>query len=47
MLIGDKDSDIAAAQAAGVEGFLFPGGDLSDFIRPILDRRTRSSASHQ
>lgn len=30
-LIGDKDTDIKAAKAAGVAGFLFPGGNLKDF----------------
>lgn len=36
-LVGDKDSDIAAARAAGIAGHLFAGGDLADFVAPILD----------
>ena len=36
IMIGDKDSDMLAAAAAGVAGHLFPGGNLLDFARPIL-----------
>jgi D-glycero-D-manno-heptose 1,7-bisphosphate phosphatase len=34
--IGDRDSDIAAAEAAGLPGHLFAGGDLDDFVAAIL-----------
>ena len=34
-LVGDKDSDIAAAQAAGLPGHLFGGGDLMAFVSSL------------
>jgi len=37
VLVGDQPTDMAAAAAAGVAGHLFPGGDLAEFVRPILD----------
>jgi D-glycero-D-manno-heptose 1,7-bisphosphate phosphatase len=35
-LVGDKASDIQAAEAAGVRGFIFPGGNLHDFVKAKL-----------
>jgi D-glycero-D-manno-heptose 1,7-bisphosphate phosphatase len=35
-LIGDKETDIEAAHRAGVRGYLFPGGNLADFVTRIL-----------
>jgi D-glycero-D-manno-heptose 1,7-bisphosphate phosphatase len=39
VLIGDSPSDVEAARRAGVEGFLFPGGDLLAFMRRTLGDR--------
>ncbi|MGY8633306.1 HAD-IIIA family hydrolase [Bradyrhizobium sp. 14AA] len=37
MVIGDKPSDIEAAQAAGLPGHLFEGGNLETFVRQRLN----------
>lgn len=37
VLVGDKDIDMAAARAAGMKGVQFPGGNLAEFVRPILN----------
>ncbi|MGH7031957.1 MAG: HAD-IIIA family hydrolase, partial [Stellaceae bacterium] len=43
-LIGDKATDCAAAAAAGIEGHLFPGGDLDRFVAEILASRAASNS---
>ena len=41
LLVGDRDSDLAAAAAAGIAGHLFDGGNLDDFVKPLLtEKRT-------
>lgn len=39
VMIGDQDTDMRAAAEAGVAGYLFPGGNLLSFLKPILDKR--------
>jgi D,D-heptose 1,7-bisphosphate phosphatase len=36
VLIGDQPSDMAAAEAVGIDARRYEGGDLADFVRPIL-----------
>jgi D-glycero-D-manno-heptose 1,7-bisphosphate phosphatase len=38
VMVGDQATDMAAAAAAGVGFHLFRGGNLLDFLRPIIDR---------
>jgi len=35
-LLGDKQSDVDAAEAAGVRGVLYTGGDLRDVVRSLI-----------
>lgn len=36
VLVGDQPSDLAAARAAGIDGFLFEGGDLRETVLGLL-----------
>lgn len=37
VMIGDQETDLRAAEAAGVRGHLFAGPNLLDFARPLLE----------
>jgi D,D-heptose 1,7-bisphosphate phosphatase len=36
VMVGDQQTDMEAAAAAGVHSYLFTGGNLLDFLRPVL-----------
>jgi D,D-heptose 1,7-bisphosphate phosphatase len=36
IVVGDKESDVQAAEAAGLRGQLYQGGDLDQFLAPYL-----------
>jgi D-glycero-D-manno-heptose 1,7-bisphosphate phosphatase len=37
MLIGDKPSDLEAARAAGIRGYLFTGRNLEGFLKSVME----------
>jgi len=37
LLVGDMPHDVAAAETAGIRGHQFTGGNLRDFVAPLLD----------
>lgn len=39
-LIGDKPRDVESAEAAGIKGYLFTGGNLLDFVRQIVPQES-------
>jgi D-glycero-D-manno-heptose 1,7-bisphosphate phosphatase len=45
ILIGDKVTDLEAARAAGVQGYLYSTGDLADFVCPLLRRATKRTGT--
>ena len=35
LMIGDKESDLVCAKSFGIDGFLFKGNNLFDFVKKI------------
>ena len=47
LMVGDQKSDVAAGQAARMPAHLFPGGNLLDFVRPLLDEKNGGASRHR
>lgn len=45
LLIGDRDTDLQAAAAAGIRGHLFGGDNLLDLVRKLVPTRRRNRAA--
>jgi D-glycero-D-manno-heptose 1,7-bisphosphate phosphatase len=46
-LIGDKESDLRASTAVGINGFLFGGGNLADFVESCLAETSRKGQARE
>ena len=40
-LVGDRETDLEAAAAAGIRGHLFAGGNLLDFVTKLAQPKRR------
>jgi D-glycero-D-manno-heptose 1,7-bisphosphate phosphatase len=47
LLVGDRDTDMAAARAAGVKAHRFGGGDLAEFIEIVLPEGCKGLREHR
>jgi histidinol phosphatase-like enzyme len=45
MLIGDRQTDLEAAAAAGIRGHLYSGGNLLSVLKPLLPARPRAGGA--
>ena len=45
LMIGDKPTDMEAAQAAGVPGYLFTGGDLGELVGGLIARPSQTQGA--
>jgi len=44
VIIGDRETDMLAGQAAGLESFIYDGGDLFEFTKRVISAHFDSSA---